>query len=57
MYRPKLDLIQTERAIKTIKTVFEDKPPPAPNLTRTSAPPPPTRPGRLRKGCCRYGNL
>ena len=38
MYRPKLDLIQTERAIKTIKTVFEDKLSSALNLTRISAP-------------------
>ena len=38
MYRPKLNLIQTERAIKTIKTVFEDKLSSALNLTRISAP-------------------
>ncbi len=37
-YLPKLNLIQTERAIKEIKTVFEEKLARALNLTRVSAP-------------------
>ena len=38
MYRPKLDLVQTERAIKEVKTVFEAALSEALNLTRISAP-------------------
>ncbi len=38
MYQSKLDLIQTERALKEIKTVFEEKLSAALNLTRISAP-------------------
>ena len=38
MYRSKLDLIQTERALKEIKTIFEGELASALNLTRISAP-------------------
>ena len=38
MYTPKLTLIQTERALKEIKTIFEKELSEALNLTRISAP-------------------
>ena len=38
MYRPKLTLIETERALKEVKTVFEGELSQALNLTRISAP-------------------
>ena len=38
MYTAKLDLIRTEKAIKDVKTVFEEKLSAALNLTRISAP-------------------
>ena len=38
MYRPKLTLIETERALKEVKTVFEAELSQALNLTRISAP-------------------